>query len=92
VNLVGDATADVAATQAQNILEQVRKEGFFGLCGEYLPHATDGPAYLTTLRIGDQIKTVKDDTPSSAPVWLRDVELQLDSLSAIQQWIGRKPS
>lgn len=90
VKSMGDATATIEAGQAQALINKALKSGFGGLCDEYVMRGFDGTFSTTLLRVGGEIKTVADDAPSNAPVWLRRLGIEVEALDAVQNLIGPK--
>lgn len=91
VRSMGDATTTIEAGQAQALIKKALKSGFGGLCDEYVMRGFDGTFSTTSLRIGSEVKTVADDAPSKAPVWLRRLGIEVEALDAVQNLIGPKP-
>jgi hypothetical protein len=90
VRSMGDATATIEAGHAQALISKALKSGFGSLCDEYVMRGFDGTFSTTSVRIGGEIKTVADDAPSNAPVWLRRLGIEIEALDAVQNLIGSK--
>jgi hypothetical protein len=73
------ADATVSAAEASALLEKLRTDGFWSLCGSYSVGATDGDTVITTVHIAGQEKRVSDYF-RSAPKLLRDFENEIDAL------------
>jgi hypothetical protein len=80
----------IEAGQAQALINKAVKSGFGGLCDEYVARGFDGTFSTTSVCIGNEIKTVADDAPSNAPVWLRRLGTEIEALDAVQDLIGPK--
>ncbi len=87
VTLKGEMKSQVSREKATALIEEFRKQGFWGLCGNYLRSVTDNPTYWTIVSIDGKTKKV-EDYAVSAPKWLQDLDKQVDELANTKPWIG----
>jgi hypothetical protein len=85
VAVTGDATAQVDAGAAANLIQQLRDHGFASLCGGYTRPITDAATFLTTVSVGGNAFRVKDYA-ASAPAWLRDFDDRIDAAADTHRW------
>jgi hypothetical protein len=91
VTQTGPATAQVDSAAARSVIEKFRSAGFRALCARYDRITTDVPTALTTLRIGDDQKSVSDRA-DGAPEWLRELNREMELLVDTHRWIHRDPA
>jgi hypothetical protein len=82
---VGDASAAVGGTAAVALIQDVAERGFWGLCGRYERRLSGQATFTTTLSVAGHAKRV-EDYAAAAPSWLRDMDLEIDSVSNSHQW------
>jgi hypothetical protein len=85
VAVTGNASAQVDAGQAANLIQQLRDHGFESLCGTYSRPITDNATYLTTVSVGGNAFRVSDYA-ASAPAWLRDFDDRIDAAADTHRW------
>ena len=90
VSVVGATSERADATLAKALIAKARDQGFGGLCDEYAMRGFDGGISVTTVSIGGQTKTVKNQGPSNAPPWLYKLHEEIASLPPLQKLIGAK--
>jgi hypothetical protein len=91
VRVVGPSTASVEPEKAQALIEKARTNGFWNLCRDYKANVTDAPTFYTTVRIAAQQKRVSDYF-NMAPIWLRELEREIDEVANTYHWIHGEPS
>jgi hypothetical protein len=87
----GSGTAVVQPDAARSLIEKFRTSGFWKLCASYNRMVTDVPTAITTLRIGDNQKSVSD-RGHGAPEWVHELDYQVDSLADTHRWIHGDPA
>jgi hypothetical protein len=93
----GVALGSIPPARADSLFREVDAAGFFDFadryamgtpdCGRY---ATDLPAVVTDVRLGDRTKRVEHDHGcADAPAALSVLEGRIDTVAGVRRWVGR---
>lgn len=80
VKTVGIQKYDIPAGDVEELVALIYQKNFFALRDRYEVGATDMPTVITTVRVGDEIKSV-ENYGGAGPAQLREIEQKIDELS-----------
>ena len=97
VRHLGAATKQIPPERVRALLSELERAGYFSFATRYTPaeaacgrYATDSPAAITYVRLGDRANRVEHDYGcGSAPGALTVLERRIDEVLGSSQWTGR---
>ena len=80
VKTIGVQKYNISAGDVEELVALIYQKSFFSLRDRYEIGATDMPTVITTVRVGDQIKSV-ENYGRAGPAQLHEIEQKIDELS-----------
>ena len=80
VKTIGVQKYNISSGDVEELVALIYQKSFFSLRDRYEIGATDMPTVITTVRVGDQIKSV-ENYGRAGPAQLHEIEQKIDELS-----------